>query len=235
MRKSFQLLKTSSHQVGFCCIGVAALMVSSSASAVHYYGVIQANVYGGHADEGASVLINTDFLFDTSPGSQIVSHELWYGVVTTMQFWVEVGFMCGEHYDGFVGCWDVVWADGRNGGGYHEHYPGNSWNYDTWYAASVQRTSSTSCSWDVYLGAVKLGTSTANCLGANRALAAGIETSDRGSGYAKGWLFGWQELDSSWTWRNDWDGRWLRPDAPPYIQFTDSTTQAMTVEEINDP
>jgi hypothetical protein len=224
------------HKLSAVCVAAAALTASANASAQHYYGVlVNWNVGNGDADQGSAVTIDTDVLstWDCPNFKNFVNHEMWYDVVPGT-YWVEVGFKEGIDY--YNNCdYDVdFWADKRNGGGYHEHFPGNSWNFDTGYQAVVQQPGQTNnCSWDVWLGGVYLGTSTSNCPGTSRKLAAGLETTAQSNSWARGWLWGWQRLDSSRNWWGGWDGAGGSQNNPPNIQWANSS-QTETEEVLNE-
>jgi hypothetical protein len=159
---------------------------------------------------------------------------MWYEVSSTGQFWVEVGFKDGENSGGGCVSDEIFWADSRNGGGYNEHYFSNSWTLGSFFGAEI--TSSGSCQWAVTLGGLNLGTSTANCPGSGRFLAAGIEASNQGTGSARGFLSTWEEQNGSGTWIGSWDGvvppNDLRSDNPPNIEYLSSTE---TEEVHNEP
>jgi hypothetical protein len=214
------------------CVAAAALSASATASAQHSYGVvINSAVPAGDADRGVAANIRTDTLV-TANCSNFVDHEVWYGVVSGGGFWVEVGFTSGIKQDGGCANQAVFWADNRNGGGYHEHYPGNAWTlgltYQSWIGAG-----SSSCSWTVNLGGVLLGTSTSNCPGTGRYLAGGIETTTTAAASkVKGFLGVFLRADSGGTWRNGWDSPGLSGNNPPSIQWTDSSN-SVTEEVLN--
>jgi hypothetical protein len=225
------------------CVAAAALTASANARAQawpHYYGTLVADIQNGDADQGSAIDIFTNALgvWDCNSIPNFVNHEMWYGVNIPppgqLGYWVEVGFNDGTNQNGSCDYDIYMWADNRNGGGYHEHYFGSGWSFNTWYQAVVQQQPN-SCNWDVWLGNAYLGTSTSNCPGSGRQLSAGIESSTQsGNAWAKGFLEFWEELDSSRTWWMGWDGAGGNPSNPPYIQWADSN-QTETEEVLNEP
>lgn len=225
------------NRLSFLCVAAAVLTVSSNASADYYAYLSNDYVGSGYADQGSYVQLYTDDLSVSPVTTQFVTHEMWYGVVDGGQYWVEVGVNYGEQRPSGYDYGAVFWADNRNGGGYHEHYPGTSWSFDTWQWVYVERTTSTSCSWYVFFSANRLDTSTNNCPGTGRRLVAGIEATTQGhsstsGAWARGWLYAWERKDSSGTWYDGWNGVSLYQDSPPYIQYTDGTNTE-TEEVIN--
>ena len=213
------LRKIAAKRLTVACIAAVASSASAAAWANSYAEVKNATVPAGDADKGASVTIKTDDLIATC--AKFVNHEMWYGVVSNGSFWVEVGFTSGFVQGGGCTSPTIFWADNRNGGGYHEHYPGNSWSFGTWYQLWIGQGSNT-CAWTVNIGSLQLGTSTNNCPGTGRFLSAGIETQSTQSMYlAKGFLSTFLRDDSGGTWRSGWDGPVLFQNNPPRIQWTD--------------
>ncbi len=177
------------------CVASAALTASGDARAQHYYAQLIATDYG-YADNGAMIQLWTNELHSTCNilTRNRVSHELWYCVDNACANWVEVGFLDGLDQGG--GCQSDVlyWANQRNGGGYHEHYPGNGWSWGT--SNPLQVLSAGSCTWDVTFNWANVGTSTSNCPGNGRVLIAGIETTSQTTGTVKGWAGGWGAVNS---------------------------------------
>jgi hypothetical protein len=215
---------------GAATIAAAAAVLTGSSPAMaqtHSYGrLINTFVSYPDANQGAQININTSQL-SVETCSNFVNHEFWYVTYTdTPNYWIEVGFKDG--LTGSGGCVNDVdfWADSRPDGSYNEHYPGNNWSFNKWYDAEVQWISS--CTWNVILGGVVLGTSTSNCAGTNRQLAAGIEWY-QGLGVsefdeAEGYLTDWREESSSGIWSNGWSGpTYLDSSSPPYIIGLSST------------
>jgi len=219
--------------VSAACFAAAALTASANASA-HYYGILVSNDIPIEADWGNSVVIET-FEFGSSC-SNFVNHEMWYGVVPGATYWVEVGFK-----DGLTGSGGCVadadfWADYRNGGGYNEHYPGNSWILGDWYQLMITIDTSNHCNWNVEVGGLVLGTSTSNCPGTGRYVAAGIEATTQGTSEStKGFLTQWEEENTNGTWLNGWDGASLSENSPPYIEFVSGTNNTTLEEVLNEP
>jgi hypothetical protein len=201
------------------CVLVAALTASANASAAdHFYGIDwNPNIPGNIANEGIWIQINTNLL-NTKDCNNFVDHEMWYGVVAGGDYWVEVGFTSGI---GQAGCVDkaLFWADNRNGGGYHEHYPGNGWSLDAWYNMEIRRK--TGCSWNVNIGGLTIGTSTSNCTpnNAGRYAAAGIETTSQFGNGVRGFLSTPQRYssDSHGFLIPGWNGPTFTQDSPPFI------------------
>ncbi|MDB4987226.1 MAG: hypothetical protein JWN04_2404 [Myxococcaceae bacterium] len=203
---------------------VAAFAASSNASAQHSYGIlINGSVRACDADTGISCYINTAALA-SKDCANFADHEMWYGVVPGGQYWVEVGVSSGT---GQAGCVNqaIFWADNRNGGGYHEHYPNLAWALNSTYELDIVQNGTSNCSWDVSFGTVYLGTSNRNCAGTGRYVAAGIETTSVASGMvARGTMSGWQERTCSNTWQSGWDNPALQQNLPVEIDFIGSIT-----------
>ena len=182
----------------------------------HWYAILwNTSVSDTDAGRGAAINIDTNSL--SSDASDFVDHEMWYGVVGGGAYWVEVGVTDGITSSGSDVNQHIFWADNRNGGGYHEHYPSVSWQLNAFYQNKVV-WSGQSCAWDVYFGGVKLGTSTNNCAGSNRYLAAGIEaTSASTNEHVGGYLESWQRKDNSNNWHGDWSGATTTADCPADI------------------
>jgi hypothetical protein len=218
------------------CVAAAALTASSNASA-HYYALVEsANITNGDADDGDYILIQTNILHNTCNilTHEFVNHELWYTTDLSGNYWVEVGFKDGET-NGIDCVTDIdFWADSRPGGGYNEHHPDNGWSFGSWYAAEITLTGS--CTWNIELGGLSIGTSTSNCPGSGRYLTAGIETTSQSSGSAQGFLTDWWEQNSSGIWNQGWDGAFMRYDNPPNIeQVANSQWGLQTEEVLNEP
>jgi hypothetical protein len=187
----------------------------------HWYAIIQADDVTG-AGHGAAVDINTTRLRAGDPWSDMVNHEMWYAVTGDGQYWVELGFKDGANGTFW---WPVdqvfFWADRRNGGGYHEHYPSFTWGLGHYYTLKV--VASGSCSWDVYASGQHMGTSTDNCPGARRALEAGIEASPAHSDdLAHGYLMDWRKKDGDDHWSNGWPGVYTAETCPADIDILSS-------------
>jgi hypothetical protein len=163
----------------------------------NHYAVIR-TFHAAGADRGARVLLKTDQMSSDTSNTQLVNHELWYSVTGDGSHWVEVGVTDGPVHD------EVFWGDNRAGGGYHEHYPGVSWQLGSFYEAKVSYAG-LRCAWNVYFGGVYLGTSTSNCAGPQRGLAAGIEsTHANGNPSLSGHLADWEKLEDG-SWSFGWD------------------------------
>lgn len=197
-----------------------------------YANVMKSNA--GAATNGASVLIYTNSLVaDNTWHFAFVNHEFWYGVDSTGTYWVEVGFKDGSTcrsestLNGPCSTSTPVtnaifWADNRNGGGYHEHYPAVGWSMNAWYQVQVTRGPSY-CAWNVYIGGVYLGQSTSNCATGNRWLAAGIESTNADTGqHVGGYLADWKELTVYGVWVNGWENPWLYDNCPADIVWDGS-------------
>src|SRR5579871_1317780 len=198
----------------FCagCVAVAALTVSAGASAQHYYGILQrSNIPAGDADLGISVSLYTDVLNTQDCNGNFVDHEMWYGLNGNGDYWVEAGYTDGSATSGACEQKAIFWADNRNGGGYHEYYPGNSWSLDTFYTVYVYQ--SASCTWDIYAGNVRIGRSSSNCPGTGRYAGAGIEATTQG-GAVRGYL-DYPQRNNGSGWQNGWDGATLYQNSPP--------------------
>jgi hypothetical protein len=223
-----------SARLGAAAAAIAALTASTNAWAQHYYAVTYNNTppLKGPADNGAYVEIDTSVLHATCNIAQrdIVTHELWYLTDSSGSYWIEVGFFdgaanwpgCSTHAD--------FWADSRPGGGFNEHFPGNSWNFDTWYGAEV--TYIGNCNWTILLGGLNIGTSTSNCPGSGRNLVAGIESDSTDHGSVKGYLRNWWEQDGSGNWKQSWDGLWAHYNQPLNIEWLNGNE---TEEVFNEP
>jgi hypothetical protein len=215
------------------CVSAAALTASANASA-HYYGEITTPDIPSDANSGARILIQTDILHNTCNifTHEFVNHEMWYLTDTSGNYWVEVGFKDGAT-DG-IDCvtQEIFWADSRPGGGYNEHYYSNGWTLGDWY--EMQIVNDGSCSWNVQLGGLNLGDSTANCAGSGRVLQAGLETTSQSSGSAKGFLTEWAELNSAGTWTQAWDGVSMVWNSPPYIKQVNQGSNLGTEEVLNE-
>lgn len=214
------------------CVAAAAMTVSANASAQqHYYAIMESYVTGNDSYYGDSIEIDTEVLHSTCNilTKNFVDHELWYGTDLGWAHWVEVGFKDGRADSG--GCVTDVdfWAD-QNEYGYYEHYPNNGWNFTTWYTASI--TSAGSCSWNVTLGGLNLGTSTSNCPGSGRAMESGIETTSQTTGSASGYITQWEELSYGSTWYSPWDGWYTYEDDQPLISWVNDN--ADTWETLNE-
>lgn len=157
------------------------------------------------------------------PANQFVDHEMWYGLNATFDYWVEVGFTDGETYAGGQVDTAFFWADNRNGGGYHEHYPSATWTFNNYYTVKVTRSADST--WDVYLNGIDKGTSTNNPAGANRNLEAGIEaTRADQSDHVGGHLTNWRRKDGNDNWYSDWDNATTWAYCPADINRNGSTT-----------
>jgi len=199
----------------------------------HWYAILwNPSLSDNLAGRGAAIDIDTTSL--TSNASNFVDHEMWYGVVGGGGYWVEVGVTDGITSSGNDVNHHVFWADNRdNGGGYHEHYPNVSWQFDAYYQNKIV-WSGQSCQWDVYFGGVNLGSSTNNCAGANRYLAAGIEaTSASTDEHVGGFMADWQRKDNSSNWHSDWSGATVSADCPADIN--ESSTVHQTQEVLHGP
>jgi hypothetical protein len=194
----------------------------------HWYANLSnTNVSETVAGKGAAIYIYTNSL--SSDGSDFVDHEMWYGVVGGGAYWAEVGVTDGITSSGNYVNQRVFWADNRNGGGYHEHYPSVGWKLNAWYQDKIV-WSGQSCAWDVYFGGVKLGTSTGNCGGSNRYLAAGIEaTSASSNEHVGGYMANWQRKDTSNNWHGDWSGATTSADCPADIITLPNTQETEEV------
>lgn len=191
-------------------VAAAALLIAPTAMAQEYYTYISNNnIPTGDADDGAWINIDTAIL-TLSSCSNTITHEMWYETYQSGAYWVEVGVQSGQP-SGL--CFENIlfWADNRpNGGGYHQHFYGNvGWSLNSWYGMSI--TTSGSCAWSVVFGGVTLGTSTSNCPGSGRTLAAGIEhiVNASATDSVAGYFTNWERLNSSDAWWNGWDNPWL--------------------------
>jgi hypothetical protein len=225
---------------------VAALSASATASAAHVYGllygIIPQNLSGGDAGSGSAVYVETDnldanFLICCCPS--FITHEMWYGLSSTASYWVEVGFVDGVKSGGQSGCANdaVFWADNRNGGGYHEHYPNNSWSYGTWYQLWVAYNGAPGgCAWSVNVGSTNLGTSTNNCpLGTTRALEFGIETpTQTANNQAKGMGWDWARADTAGNWWSGWGTTAFSNSNYPTMRFDPNYPNTVTDEVDNE-
>jgi hypothetical protein len=189
----------------------------------HYYAILWNTDIGSHeADRGAAVNIDTTSL--TSDSSNFVNHEFWYGVVPGGTYWVEVGVKDGLTFSGSTVNQHIFWADNRHGGGYHEHYPAVSWKLNAYYQNKII-WAGRSCAWDVYFGGVHLGTSTNQCSGTNRYVAAGIEATTAGTNEkVTGHLESWQRKDNTNAWHNGWAGATGDADCPADINTSSTST-----------
>lgn len=187
---------------GVAAAGWPSYCTSGPAANGHYYGIILSSPPGTDGNRGDQVALYTTELFDNDgcASYDFVTHELWYGLDSNANYWIEVGFRSGDTYSGDCVSEVDFWADYRNGGGYHEHYPGNAWNLNEWYNAEIAYANQ-SCTWNVYLGGLNLGTSTSNCPGTGRNLQAGIEATNTGLGlYDDGYMDDWYQEGSNNVW-----------------------------------
>jgi hypothetical protein len=214
------------------CAAVAALAGSLSIATANSYGII--SKFGPvNANDGLSVHVRTDVLQSVNC-SNFSNHDVWYGLTPDFSFWIESGFTTGS---GQAGCNNqkYFWADNRNGGGYHEHYPNVTWTLGLTYQIWIQKTpGSATCSWDINVGTSNQGRSTSNCPGNGRALEAGVETTTtNASSKVKGFGAFHMEKDSFGTWRQDvWEGATLSPPGSPNIQWQNSSMNS-TEEVLN--
>jgi hypothetical protein len=197
----------------------------------HYYAIIQ-KLDATNAANGAAIQIFTNSL-TAANSTSFVNHEMWYGVNGNGSYWVEVGFKDGSTCRSATSAYDpqydcssiapvhqaVFWADQRaNGGGYHEHYPSYKWLQDAYYEVQVD-WAGVSCAWNVYVGVSYVGTSTANCAGPTRYLAAGIEsTNAAATQHVGGYLTEWEEKHSNNAWAAGWEGAALYATCPADIR-----------------
>jgi hypothetical protein len=212
------------------CVGAGLLAASPNAFASDYALYWNPTVASGPADEGA---IAEQIVYTLNSGcNDFVDHEMWYGVVSGGNYWVEVGITSGQTISGCLGG-AVFWADNRNGGGYNEHEPGIQWYTGSPYDLAVTENGSGSCSWTVWWGGngwQNVGTSTNNCPGSGRYLVSGIETTSTASSQqVSGETWGWQMESNNGTWQNNWPTMSLVQYTPPYIRWIDSNT---TTEEV---
>jgi hypothetical protein len=202
------------------------MLVASTASAVHYYGVIRnLNVPAGNADQGGYVILTTNTLARSSC-SEFINHEFWYGPTPYFSQWVEVGFKDGASQ---AGCKTrtVFWGE-NNGSGYHFHGKSNSWSLGSRYSATIVQ--SINCEWYVYLGGSLMGISQNNCAGTGRSIEAGIESTSQTSGNtADGFTDTWQRYTSGGSWVSGWNATLYR-NSPPDITYPDILTQTNTEE-----
>jgi hypothetical protein len=217
-------------------VGAAA---TSALAVPHYAEACSANP-GGHyyaeiykpnavnATNGAAIYMYTNSL-TAANAYNFVNHEMWYGVTGNGAYWVEVGFKdgvtCHSAPSAAGPCSGsapvhraVFWADNRYGGGYHEHYPAVGWSENVYYQLQVD-WAGVSCAWNVYLGVTHLGTSTHNCAGPTRWLAAGIEaTSAAPTQHVGGYMTGWEEKARNNGWYRGWENPGLWADCPADIR-----------------
>jgi hypothetical protein len=195
---------------------------STKPSSSHYYAEIS-KYNATLADRGASVYIYTNSLTASNPSSGFVDHELWYGVNGGCNYWVEAGFTDGATYAGGSVNQHFFWADNRNGGGYHEHYPSYAWALNHAYQVEVT-WAGTACAWNVTVGGNHLGTSTGNCAGTYRCLEAGLESTNASSSQrVGGFLESWSQKDGSNNWHSGWSGANAWSYCPAQIGFVSST------------
>jgi hypothetical protein len=204
----------STRSIGAACVAVAVLTASANVSAAspHYYALLDTDITNGDADDGAFIEIWTNILHSTCNPPftyNFVNHEMWYETISTGVDWVEVGFKDGADNSGGCQTNDLFWADQRPNGSYNEHYPGVTLSFGQWMAFEVVTLGPGSCSWSVFLNGFLIGTSTSNCPGSGRLLAAGIESTSQTTGSVKGWLGDWWEDSASNTWTNAWDSAGL--------------------------
>lgn len=204
--------------------GVASASVCSpltDPNANYYAQFFSANT--SVAPHGASADLYTSSLTSGDPTIEFVNHEMWYGVTGNCTFWVEVGVSDGPAYAGGAHDQDIFWADQRNGGGYHEHYSSASWSLNAWYTAKVGWAGNNS--WDVYFGAIKLGTSTNNTPGSLRCLQSGIEANYAfSSDHAGGRMTNWKHKSSGDVWSAGWGTSSLSSDCPADIDISNGIT-----------
>jgi hypothetical protein len=213
-------------------VAIAALTAATDASA-HYYAVLRSPNIQLSADGGMFTDIRTDILHSTCNAFErdFVTHEMWYGVDGGATHWVEVGFMDGAAtWPNCVTTADF-WADYTAANGLAEHFPGNGWSFGSTYGAEIVANTTLNCAWDVWLGGLLLGTSTNNCAGSGRLLAAGIESTSQTTGSARGFLTNWEEFNG-FFWARGWDGQMLHSDAQPFIKWI--TTNVETEETLNE-
>jgi hypothetical protein len=199
----------------------------------HWYAELQ-KTYTTRAEHGAAINIETTTLTSGSPVSELVSHEMWYGVTGGCEYWVEVGVKDGVAHDSVNPVHhQVFWADNRaNGGGYHEHYPAVGWSLGAYYQVKVVWAGNNS--WNAYFGGVFLGTSTNNYYGGvHRCLLAGLEASRAAAtDHVGGHMFGWARKARNDVWYQDWDGKSLWSDCPADI---DVSSDNVTTEVLHGP
>ena len=208
-------------------LGIAAVLLSAivamptKAAATcslssHCYAIVYAP-YVNNAGHGAAADIRTDSLSSARPATNFVNHEMWYGLNGSGSFWVEVGFKSGVTYASGSVYHRLFWADNRNGGGYHEHFPSYGWRIGSWYRLQVSRAGN--CAWNVYVSGTRVGTSTSNCAGGSRDLNVGLEATevtrnDHGGGASAGWA----SLDANNRWHSGfWQNASLLEDSPTAI------------------
>ena len=203
----------------------------------HYYGVIGADNVANEGNRAESAFLYTNNL-TTADSSDLVTHEMWYGVTGDASYWVEVGVMDGGARTSCFLCLSddvfdaVFWADNRNGGSFNEHFPEVSWEPDQWYQVEVAFAGA-ACNWNVYFGGVNLGTSTSNCAGSTRAFHAGLEsTSTSGVARVDGRVTSWSVEDNNNNWTT-WSPAFYA-NCPADIQFT-SSSHNETKEELHGP
>ena len=232
------------------CVAAAALTASTHASAdeIHYRAYLHSTdwIYGA-ADNGAAAILRTDILHQTCNSfvNDFDTHEMWYMTDSSGAYWIEVGFYDGEGTNTILNpCVNdvVFWADQRPGGGLNVHFYNYGWSFGTYYQAQI--TASGSCTWNVGIGGLTLGTSTSNCPGSGRRLYAGIETTTQSSGSVKGFATGWQALDGSWNWSaqgtsvagQGWGVMWMDANDPPSIKQVGNSPWGLQSEEtLNEP
>jgi hypothetical protein len=197
----------------------------------HWYAEMQ-KTYTPRAEHGAAINIDTTSLTTGSPDSQLVTHEMWYGVTGGCEYWVEVGVLDGAALGVGSPRHAVFWADVRANGGLHVHLPAVGWRLGAYYQVKV--TWAGNNSWNVYFGGVFLGTSTNNYYGGvNRCLLAGLEASRAAAtDHVGGHMFGWARKARNDVWYQDWDGKSLWSDCPADI---DVTTSNVTTEVLHGP
>lgn len=233
-------------------LGAAALAVAHSPDARacggpnwdgHIYATLE-SANTGVPWNGASVLVNTNSLVaDNSWHFAFVNHEFWYGVNGTGTYWVEAGFKTGSTCRSSTSAYStscststpvvnaIFWADQRNGGGYHEHYPNVGWSENAWYEVKVLAAGS--CAWNVYIGGAYLGQSTSNCPANARWLSAGLESTNADTGqHVGGDLADWKALTLYGVWVNGWQNQTLYSNCPADIEWTGSWS---TKEELHGP
>jgi hypothetical protein len=208
-------------------LGVSATPASAGVctppSGGHYYALF----YGtppAVAVHGASLALYTSSLTTATPDSHFVDHEMWYGVDGDCNNWVEVGVTDGAKFSGGSADRDIFWADNRAGGGYHEHYSSNTWSLNAWYETKVVWAGDDS--WEVYFGALKLGTSTHNHpVGTARCLESGIESVYASAGdHVGGHMSSWKHKDANDDWNPGWGVTSLLSDCPADIDIDSGVT-----------